>query len=77
MPEVIEKGYFYIAQPPLYKVKRGNSGETYLKDDYEMEEYLINAALGDLKLRAGDGSERAGNDLYQMLMDVRLIRGAY
>lgn len=74
-PEIIERGYLYIAQPPLYKVKRGNSGETYLKDDAEMEEYLINAALGDLKLRAGDGSERAGNDLYQMLMDVRQIRG--
>ncbi|MEM7618182.1 MAG: DNA topoisomerase (ATP-hydrolyzing) subunit B [Pseudomonadota bacterium] len=74
-PEIIERGYLYIAQPPLYKVKRGNSGEQYLKDDAEMEEYLINAALGDLKLRAGDGSERAGNDLQQLLMDVRTIRG--
>jgi len=74
-PEIIERGFLYIAQPPLYKVKRGNSGETYLKDDAEMEEYLINAALGDLKLRAGDGVERAGNDLRQLLLDVRDIRG--
>jgi len=75
-PELIERGYLYIAQPPLYKVKRGNSGETYLKDDAEMEAYLIDAALSDLKLRAGNGAERAGNDLRELLFSLRNIRGS-
>lgn len=75
MPEVIEKGYLYIAQPPLYKVKRGNGGERYLKDDFEMEQFLIESALGDMKLRAADGSERAGNDLRDLLEQVSPLRG--
>ncbi|MEM6811561.1 MAG: DNA topoisomerase (ATP-hydrolyzing) subunit B [Pseudomonadota bacterium] len=74
MPEVIERGYLYIAQPPLYKVKRGNSGEVYLKDDAEMEKFLVEQALGDLKLRQKDGAERAGNDLAALLEDIREIR---
>lgn len=73
-PEIIERGYLYIAQPPLYKVKRGNSGETYLKDDAEMENYLIDAALSDLKLRASSGSERSGNDLRDLLDSIRSVR---
>ncbi len=74
MPEVIEKGYLYIAQPPLYKVKRGNSGERYLKDDFEMEHYLIDSALGDMRLRDSSGSERAGNDLRNLLEEVSPLR---
>ena len=74
MPEVIEAGYLYIAQPPLYKVKRGNGGERYLKDDYEMEQFLIESALGDMKLRAADGSERAGNDLRDLLETISPLR---
>ncbi|NCO04021.1 MAG: DNA topoisomerase (ATP-hydrolyzing) subunit B [Alphaproteobacteria bacterium] len=75
-PQLIERGYLYIAQPPLYKVKRGNSGETYLKDDAEMEAYLIDAALSDLKLRASSGVERAGNDLRDLLFSIRNVRGS-
>ena len=74
MPQVIERGYLYIAQPPLYKVKRGNGGERYLKDDYEMEQFLIDSALGDMKLRASDGTERAGNDLKDLLENISPLR---
>ncbi len=76
MPSIIDRGYLYIAQPPLYKVKRGNSGETYLKDDAAMEDYLINASLGDVRLVESSGSVRAGNDILDVLNKSRSIRGA-
>ncbi len=74
MPSVIDKGFLYIAQPPLYKVKRGNSGETYLKDDAAMEEYLVNAALTDLRLVEESGSTRVGNDLRDLIDRARALR---
>src|SRR5690606_24188057 len=62
MRPIIDAGYLYIAQPPLYKVKRGNS-ETYCKDERELEEYLLNGGLDGSVLALGDGSQRAGVDL--------------
>ena len=74
MPDVIERGYLYIAQPPLYKVKRGNSGERYLKDDMEMEQYLLDSALDDIRLQQNNGDVRTGNDLRDLLEQISPLR---
>lgn len=76
MREVIERGYLYIAQPPLYKVKRGNASETYLKDDDELDHYLIRALLSDLRYETSEGSVIAGNDLENTLVDCRKLQNA-
>jgi len=70
MPEIIERGYLYIAQPPLYRAKKGDS-ETYLKDDPEMEEYLIRAGLRDAVLTISDGAQIAGDDLYDRIKQAQ------
>ena len=62
MPEMIEKGYLYIAQPPLYKVTRGRS-ERYLKDDAELDSYLIDEGTSGEALILPDGTQIAGEDL--------------
>ena len=62
MPELIERGYLYIAQPPLYRVAKGKS-QVYLKDERAYEDYLIDAGIGDAVLFVGDGSQIAGQDL--------------
>ncbi len=58
MPELIERGYLYIAQPPLYRVKRGNQREQYLKDDRALDDYLIGQGIEDLRFEpsAADGA---------------------
>jgi len=73
MPDLVEKGHLYIAQPPLYKVARGKS-ETYLKDQRALEDYLINTGLEDTVLLTGEG-ERAGKDLRQIVDTARAIVG--
>jgi hypothetical protein len=62
MPEVIEKGYLYIAQPPLYKAERGKS-ERYLKDDAELDEYLIEQGVHGQTLILEGGEQIASQDL--------------
>jgi len=74
MRDLIEKGYLYIAQPPLYQVKRGQGKSVYLKDDTALEEYRITAGIKDAKFRQHDGVERAGNDLKDLVERARLVR---
>ena len=73
MPELIERGHLYIAQPPLYKVARGKS-EQYLKDERALEDYLISSGLEETVLRTHDGEERAGPDLREVVEQARTIR---
>jgi DNA gyrase subunit B len=75
MPEIITGGYLYIAQPPLYKVWRGSAGSgRYLKDDRELEDYLIEEGLAGAVLTLHDGSQRAGEDLVELVRGARLVR---
>ncbi len=74
MPALIEGGYLYIAQPPLYKVTRGKS-EQYLKDERALEDYLISTGLDDCAFRLASGEERGGRDLLALVEDARAIRG--
>ncbi len=76
MHDMIERGYLYIAQPPLYKVKRGNSGETYLKDDAELDAYLLDAALKDAIFTDHTGADRTGQDLRDLVEKARSLRGS-
>lgn len=68
MPEIIENGYLYIAQPPLYKVSKGRS-ERYLKDDAEQETYLIGEGTTGEVLVLQDGEQMGGEDLRQLVYD--------
>jgi DNA gyrase subunit B len=73
MPSLIDGGYLYIAQPPLYKVARGKS-EQYLKDERAMEDYLITTGLQDAVFKLASGDERAGVDLHDLVEQARVIR---
>ncbi|EYD73130.1 DNA topoisomerase (ATP-hydrolyzing) subunit B [Limimaricola hongkongensis] len=73
MPELIEGGHLYIAQPPLYKVSRGKS-EVYLKDQAAMDEYLIHQGTDGTTLRLGSGEEITGNDLRRVVEEARQLR---
>ncbi|MEO5372917.1 MAG: DNA topoisomerase (ATP-hydrolyzing) subunit B [Alphaproteobacteria bacterium] len=73
MPEVIDRGYLYIAQPPLYRAKRGNS-EVYLKDDRALEVHLIEAGIQDAVLELNDGSRISGADLRGLAERARTVK---
>jgi DNA gyrase subunit B len=72
MPQLIENGHLFIAQPPLYKVSRGRS-EVYLKDDAALDDYLEEAGLEGLVLDTSEG-QRSGNDLKALVDHARRMR---
>jgi DNA gyrase subunit B len=72
MPELVDKGHLYIAQPPLYKVSKGKS-EAYLKDQRAFEDYLIDSGLEDASLVLGSGEMRGGRDLRDIVEQARSI----
>src|SRR5260370_29696221 len=74
MRQLIEKGYLYIAQPPLYRLQRGNAKPVYLKDDGALEAYCIDAALRDAVFTQHDGGQRGGLDLRDLLDQARVQR---
>ena len=70
LPEIVERGYVYIAQPPLFRVKRGK-GETYIKDERDLENYLIHRAVESRVVRLPrQQAELAGADLEKLLHDL-------
>ncbi len=71
MRELIDRGYLYIAQPPLYKVTHGKSSQ-YLKDEKQLEEYLINEGLTDCVLTLFSGEQIAGPDLRAVVDQARI-----
>ncbi|MFT8517569.1 MAG: DNA gyrase subunit B, partial [Acetobacter persici] len=70
MPELIERGYLYIAQPPLYRAKRGNE-ERYLKDDAALEQYLLDKALNNAAFVYADNRAVSGAELEADLPFIR------
>ena len=74
MPEIIEAGHLFIAQPPLYRVKRGQQ-ERYLKDESSLQDYLIGEGLQDAVLVTGDDAARAGADLHDIVETARKVTG--
>jgi len=73
MPELIEGGYLYIAQPPLFKVSRGRS-EVYLKDQPALDEYLIEQGIEGALLRLSNGEEIIGADLMRVVEEARQLK---
>lgn len=73
MPELIERGHIYIAQPPLYKVSRGKSSQ-YIKNEAAFEEFLIDSGLEEASLELTGGEVRAGTDLRSVINDALAVR---
>lgn len=72
MPELVEAGHLFVAQPPLYKVSRGKS-EVYLKDQGALDDYLVQQGIDGAVLRLGSGAEMAGQDLARVVEEARQL----
>ncbi len=73
MPDIIDRGYLYIAQPPLYRAKRGSS-EVYLKDDGALEDHLMTAAIQEgAVFTTHSGEQMAGADLRRLVDEARSV----
>jgi DNA gyrase subunit B len=70
MPELIERGYIYIAQPPLYKASKGKSSR-YLKDDAEMDAFLVDEGVDGAELDLASGERMTGQDLLALVQTCR------
>ncbi|MGN6364593.1 DNA topoisomerase (ATP-hydrolyzing) subunit B [Asticcacaulis taihuensis] len=75
MPEIIERGYLYIAQPPLYKVAKGKSSR-YVKDDNELDTFLIEEGVNDAVLALPTGERIIGNDLEAQIRAAKTFKGS-
>src|SRR5579871_3934222 len=75
MPEVLERGYLYIAQPPLYKASKGKSSR-YLKDDAEMEAFLVEEGLDGAELDLASGERMTGQDLATLVETCRAAKAS-
>ncbi len=73
MPELIERGYLYIAQPPLYKATKGKSSR-YLKDDMEMETFLFDEGVDGASLDLASGERLVGEDLIRLVRESRTVK---
>ncbi|MCQ2914661.1 MAG: DNA topoisomerase (ATP-hydrolyzing) subunit B [Alphaproteobacteria bacterium] len=73
MPELIERGYIYIAQPPLFRARRGSS-DMYLKDEHAMEDYLINQSIADSVFIRHDGTQVGGAELRFVAEEARTCK---
>jgi DNA gyrase subunit B len=76
MPELIERGYLYIAQPPLYRIKKGSAKERYLKDDRAMENYLTEVGVEGAVFTLHNGQTVQGDELRQMTEQARAMKAA-
>ncbi|MBJ93165.1 MAG: DNA topoisomerase (ATP-hydrolyzing) subunit B [Rickettsiales bacterium] len=71
MPELVQAGHLYIAQPPLYKAKKGKGKAIYLKDDKALTDYLFERGAGDLTVEASGGVQIEGQQLLEFLAALR------
>ncbi|MFA5040246.1 MAG: DNA topoisomerase (ATP-hydrolyzing) subunit B [Bdellovibrionales bacterium] len=76
MPQLIDRGYIYIAQPPLFRIKRGNTKERYLKDESAMENYLTETGVEDVSLTLHGGKVLVGEELRKLAERARTMKHA-
>jgi DNA gyrase subunit B len=73
MRDLVEKGYLYIAQPPLYKIKKGQL-EFYFKSDIELQKYFLDSVIHDFTISGAEGKNLANEDFRKLLSDIILFK---